>query len=236
MFSKKKETYTLSDLKKANNELYDLQKEIKREIKQKKNRVILDEFAKINFDLAYKSVRFQEMTSDDIRLELLLTSILKSTMIDAQEMLKKGTKYGLQLALHRAQTIIEDRQIGKSPFEVEEYRKFEENLWNITRLREFAYGTIERLKTKQDQITRSALQEVDSMMRVRYFDDIRVLEKDILRLENEAHQYDTLTVALRSEGTLENVVKKYIFNDKTEAEKLDKFEELLLEYTKRGGE
>lgn len=233
MFAKKKSDYTLSDLKKANNELFDLYKEIKREIKQKKDRVLWDDFAKINFDLPYKSVRFQEMDSDAIRLELLLTSLLKSTMIDAQEMLKKGTKYGLQLALHRVQTIIEDRQVGKSPYDVEEYRKFDEDLWNITRLREFAYGTIERLKVKQDQITRSALQENDSMMRVRYFDDIRVLEKDILRLENEAHQYDTLTAALRSEAGLKNVVQRYILNKKDDETEFKKFEALVLEYTKK---
>lgn len=233
MFAKKKSDYTLSDLKKANNELFDLYKEIKREIKQKKDRVLWDDFAKINFDLPYKSVRFQEMDSDAIRLELLLTSLLKSTMIDAQEMLKKGTKYGLQLALHRVQSIIEDRQVGKSPYDVEEYRKFDEDLWNITRLREFAYGTIERLKVKQDQITRSALQENDSMMRVRYFDDIRVLEKDILRLENEAHQYDTLTAALRSEAGLKNVVQRYILNKKDDETEFKKFEALVLEYTKK---
>lgn len=232
MFSKKKAECTLSDLKKANNELYDLHKELKREIKQKKDKILSEEFSKIDLDLDYKSVRFQAMQVEDIKLELLLTSLLKNTLMDAQEMLKKGTFYGMQLALHRAQTIIEDRQVGKSPLSVENYRKFDEDLWNITRLREFAYGAIERLKRKQDQITRSALKESDSMMRVRYFDDIRVLEKDILRLENEAHQYDTLTTALKSEDVLKHVVRQSNMDQK-ELPQLDQFEKLVLEYGKK---
>ncbi len=232
MFKRAKPEFTTSDLKKANNELYDLYKELKKEVKQKKDKIISEEFFKIDLDLDYKSVRISQMDTEDLKMELLLTSLIKSTLMDAQEMLKKGTNYGLQLALHRVQSLVADRQVGKSPYAIEDYRKFDEELWNITRLREFAYGQIERLKRKQDQITRSALQEVDSMMRVRYFDDIRVLEKDILRLENEAHQYDTLTTALHSDAVLKNIVKRYSLK-KDELPDMQKFENLVLQYDKK---
>ena len=112
---------------------------------------------------------------------------------------------------------------------MENYRLFESNLWNITKLRELAYGNIQRLKAKQDKITLEALKETDSMMRVRYFEDIRVLEKNILALENEAHQYDSYQVALQDEKVLKNILRKYSTNKKDEVSLIE-FEKTVNKY------
>ena len=125
--------------------------------------------------------------------------------------------------------MLEDRKVAKSPFLVENYRLFESNLWNITKLRELAYGNIQRLKAKQDKITLEALKETDSMMRVRYFEDIRVLEKNILALENEAHQYDSYQVALQDEKVLKNILRKYSTNKKDEVSLIE-FEKTVNKY------
>lgn len=122
-----------------------------------------------------------------------------------------------------------DRKLAKSPFLIKDYAKFEKDVWNIIKLRELAYGEICRLRQKQDNITRSALKEADPMLRVRYFEDIRVLEKDILRLENEAHGYDTVQAALHSEEVLKNVLQQYS-TSKKELVELNKFEEIVNKY------
>lgn len=206
--SKKNNELSLKDLKKVNDELEKLQKEIKKEIKSI-NRSLLDEFNGIDLSLDYKSTIFTELTPEQIEDELLLTSLIKKALIDVQELLKKGTEYGVKLAFDRIKTIHNDRQIVKSPFLIEGYREYESNIWNVVKLRELCYGEIEKLKAKQDNITLSALKEVDSMMRVRYFEDIKILEKDILRLENEAHQYNNEELAVRNEKVLKDILKKY---------------------------
>ena len=226
---KQKEHNDLSDLKKCNGDLLDLYKEIKKEAKANRSDIVLNALNEIDLDLDYKSVRMKELTPEEIDSEVLLSGLIKEALIDAQELLKKGTDYGVQLALNRAETMIADRKIAKSPFLVETYRNFDSNLWNIVKLRELAYGEILKLKKKQDDITRSALQESDSMMRVRYFEDIRVLEKDILRLENEAHRYDTYQTALHSEKVLKNVLKQYAI-PKEEQVPLIQFEEIIQKY------
>ena len=67
MLNKKKDSeYTLNDLKKANNELFDLLKEIKKEAKLNKNRMVLDVIDTIDLNLDYKSVLFQNLTQSDI--------------------------------------------------------------------------------------------------------------------------------------------------------------------------
>jgi len=230
MFNKKvKEHNDLGDLKRVNSEILDLYKEIRRYIKSNKNRLLLDQIEKIDLDLDYKSVVMQNLNGEQIDNEIKLSSMIKVALLDAQELFFKGTEYGVQLALNRVNNISLDRKIAKSPFLVEGYEKFDKELWNVIKLRELAYGEITRLKQKQDDITRTALNEVDPMMRVRYFEDIRVLEKDILRLENEAHGYDTVQTALHSEEVLKNVLRDYI-TDKKEKIELIKFENAVNQY------
>ena len=210
MLNKKKDSeYTINDLKKANNELFDLLKEIKKEAKINKNRMVLDVIDTIDLNLDYKSVLFQNLTPSDINDLMKLTNIMKSALFDSQELLRKGTEYGVKLSFDRVISLQKDRTINKSPFLVKNYYEFENNLWKVIKLRELAYGEITRLRKKQDEITKSALNEADPMMRVRYFEDIRVLENDILRLEKEAHEYDVVQTTLHSDEVLKNVLKEY---------------------------
>ncbi len=230
MFNKKnKEHSDLNDLKKANGTVIDLFKEIKKEAKANKNRIVSDALDKIDVDLDYRSVLMQQLTIEQIDNEIFLTSLIKNALEDTQELLKKGTDYGVQLSLSRLESMLIDRKLAKSPFLIKDYAKFEKDVWNIIKLRELAYGEICRLRQKQDNITRSALKEADPMLRVRYFEDIRVLEKDILRLENEAHGYDTVQAALHSEEVLKNVLQQYS-TSKKELVELNKFEEIVNKY------
>lgn len=230
MFNKKnKEHSDLNDLKKANGTVIDLFKEIKKEAKANKNRIVSDALDKIDIDLDYRSVLMQQLTIEQIDNEIFLTSLIKNALEDTQELLKKGTDYGVQLSLSRLESMLIDRKLAKSPFLIKDYAKFEKDVWNIIKLRELAYGEICRLRQKQDNITRSALKEADPMLRVRYFEDIRVLEKDILRLENEAHGYDTVQAALHSEEVLKNVLQQYS-TSKKELVELNKFEEIVNKY------
>ena len=230
MFNKKnKEHSDLNDLKKANGTVIDLFKEIKKEAKANKNRIVSDALDKIDVDLDYRSVLMQQLTIEQIDNEIFLTSLIKNALEDTQELLKKGTDYGVQLSLSRLESMLIDRKLAKSPFLIKDYAKFEKDVWNIIKLRELAYGEICRLRQKQDNITRSALKEAGPMLRVRYFEDIRVLEKDILRLENEAHGYDTVQAALHSEEVLKNVLQQYS-TSKKELVELNKFEEIVNKY------
>ena len=231
MLNKKKDSeYTLNDLKKANNELFDLLKEIKKEAKLNKNRIVLDVIDTIDLNLDYKSVLFQNLTPSDINDLMKLTNIMKSALFDSQELLRKGTEYGVKLSFDRVISLQKDRTINKSPFLVKNYYEFENNLWKVIKLRELAYGEITRLRKKQDEITKSALNEADPMMRVRYFEDIRVLENDILRLEKEAHEYDVVQTTLHSDEVLKNVLKEYS-SSKQELVKLETFEETVNKYS-----
>ncbi len=231
MLNKKKDSeYTLNDLKKANNELFDLLKEIKKEAKLNKNRMVLDVIDTIDLNLDYKSVLFQNLTPSDINDLMKLTNIMKSALFDSQELLRKGTEYGVKLSFDRVISLQKDRTINKSPFLVKNYYEFENNLWKVIKLRELAYGEITRLRKKQDEITKSALNEADPMMRVRYFEDIRVLENDILRLEKEAHEYDVVQTTLHSDEVLKNVLKEYS-SSKQELVKLETFEETVNKYS-----
>ena len=86
MLNKKKDSeYTLNDLKKANNELFDLLKEIKKEAKINRNRMVLDVIDTIDLNLDYKSVLFQNLTQSDINDLMKLTNIMKSALFDSQE-------------------------------------------------------------------------------------------------------------------------------------------------------
>ena len=228
MFNKKEQT-SIKDLKNANGEIETLIKEIKKEAKQNKQASIIDEINLLDFDIDYKSTVISSLTEEQIKDEINLTEQIKLALLDTQELLKKGTEYGVKLGLDRVNTMLEDRKVAKSPFLVENYRLFESNLWNITKLRELAYGNIQRLKAKQDKITLEALKETDSMMRVRYFEDIRVLEKNILALENEAHQYDSYQVALQDEKVLKNILRKYSTNKKDEVSLIE-FEKTVNKY------
>lgn len=228
MFNKKEQT-SIKDLKNANGEIETLIKEIKKEAKQNKQASIIDEINLLDFDIDYKSTLISSLTEEQIKDEINLTEQIKLALLDTQELLKKGTEYGVKLGLDRVNTMLEDRKVAKSPFLVENYRLFEYNLWNITKLRELAYGNIQRLKAKQDKITLEALKETDSMMRVRYFEDIRVLEKNILALENEAHQYDSYQVALQDEKVLKNILRKYSTNKKDEVSLIE-FEKTVNKY------
>lgn len=228
MFNKKEQT-SIKDLKNANGEIETLIKEIKKEAKQNKQASIIDEINLLDFDIDYKSTLISSLTEEQIKDEINLTEQIKLALLDTQELLKKGTEYGVKLGLDRVNTMLEDRKVAKSPFLVENYRLFESNLWNITKLRELAYGNIQRLKAKQDKITLEALKETDSMMRVRYFEDIRVLEKNILVLENEAHQYDSYQVALQDEKVLKNILRKYSTNKKDEVSLIE-FEKTVNKY------
>ena len=228
MFNKKEQT-SIKDLKNANGEIETLIKEIKKEAKQNKQTSIIDEINLLDFDIDYNSTLISSLTEEQIKDEISLTEQIKLALLDTQELLKKGTEYGVKLGLDRVNTMLEDRKVAKSPFLVENYRLFESNLWNITKLRELAYGNIQRLKAKQDKITLEALKETDSMMRVRYFEDIRVLEKNILALENEAHQYDSYQVALQDEKVLKNILRKYSTNKKDEVSLIE-FEKTVNKY------
>lgn len=228
MFNKKEQT-SIKDLKNANGEIETLIKEIKKEAKQNKQTSIIDEINLLDFNIDYKSTLISSLTEEQIKDEISLTEQIKLALLDTQELLKKGTEYGVKLGLDRVNTMLEDRKVAKSPFLVENYRLFESNLWNITKLRELAYGNIQRLKAKQDKITLEALKETDSMMRVRYFEDIRVLEKNILALENEAHQYDSYQVALQDEKVLKNILRKYSTNKKDEVSLIE-FEKTVNKY------
>lgn len=228
MFNKKEQT-SIKDLKNANGEIETLIKEIKKEAKQNKQVSIIDEINLLDFDIDYKSTLISSLTEEQIKDEINLTEQIKLALLDTQELLKKGTEYGVKLGLDRVNTMLEDRKVAKSPFLVENYRLFESNLWNITKLRELAYGNIQRLKAKQDKITLEALKETDSMMRVRYFEDIRVLEKNILALENEAHQYDSYQVALQDEKVLKNILRKYSTNKNDEVSLIE-FEKTVNKY------
>lgn len=231
MLNKKKDSeYTINDLKKANNELFDLLKEIKKEAKINRNRMVLDVIDTLDLNLDYKSVLFQNLTPSDINDLMKLTNIMKSALFDSQELLRKGTEYGVKLSFDRVISLQKDRTINKSPFLVKNYYEFENNLWKIIKLRELAYGEITRLRKKQDEITKSALNEADPMMRVRYFEDIRVLENDILRLEKEAHEYDVVQTTLHSDEVLKNVLKEYS-SSKQELVKLETFEETVNKYS-----
>lgn len=231
MLNKKKDSdYTINDLKKANSELFDLLKEIKKEAKINKNRMVLDVIDTIDLNLDYKSVLFQNLTPSDINDLMKLTNIMKSALFDSQELLRKGTEYGVKLSFDRVISLQKDRTINKSPFLVKNYYEFENNLWKVIKLRELAYGEITRLRKKQDEITKSALNEADPMMRVRYFEDIRVLENDILRLEKEAHEYDVVQTTLHSDEVLKNVLKEYS-SSKQELVKLETFEETVNKYS-----
>lgn len=231
MLNKKKDSeYTLNDLKKANNELFDLLKEIKKEAKLNKNRMVLDVIDTFDLNLDYKSVLFQNLTQSDINDLMKLTNIMKIALFDSQELLRKGTEYGVKLSFDRVISLQKDRTINKSPFLVKNYYEFENNLWKVIKLRELAYGEITRLRKKQDEITKSALNEADPMMRVRYFEDIRVLENDILRLEKEAHEYDVVQTTLHSDEVLKNVLKEYS-SSKQELVKLETFEETVNKYS-----
>ena len=196
---------------------------------KKEQTSIIDEINLLDFDIDYKSTLISSLTEEQIKDEISLTEQIKLALLDTQELLKKGTEYGVKLGLDRVNTMLEDRKVAKSPFLVENYRLFESNLWNITKLRELAYGNIQRLKAKQDKITLEALKETDSMMRVRYFEDIRVLEKNILALENEAHQYDSYQVALQDEKVLKNILRKYSTNKKDEVSLIE-FEKTVNKY------
>lgn len=231
MLNKKKDSeYTINDLKKANNELFDLLKEIKKEAKINRNRMVLDVIDTIDLNLDYKSVLFQNLTPSDINDLMKLTNIMKTALFDSQELLRKGTEYGVKLSFDRVISLQKDRTINKSPFLVKNYYEFENNLWKVIKLRELAYGEITRLRKKQDEITKSALNEADPMMRVRYFEDIRVLENDILRLEKEAHEYDVVQTTLHSDEVLKNVLKEYS-SSKQELVKLETFEETVNKYS-----
>ena len=231
MLNKKKDSeYTINDLKKANNELFDLLKEIKKEAKISRNRMVLDVIDTIDLNLDYKSVLFQNLTPSDINDLMKLTNIMKSALFDSQELLRKGTEYGVKLSFDRVISLQKDSKINKSPFLVKNYYEFENNLWKVIKLRELAYGEITRLRKKQDEITKSALNEADPMMRVRYFEDIRVLENDILRLEKEAHEYDVVQTTLHSDEVLKNVLKEYS-SSKQELVKLETFEETVNKYS-----
>lgn len=231
MLNKKKDSeYTINDLKKANNELFDLLKEIKKEAKINRNRMVLDVIDNLDLNLDYKSVLFQNLTPSDINDLMKLTNIMKSALFDSQELLRKGTEYGVKLSFDRVISLQKDRTINKSPFLVKNYYEFENNLWKVIKLRELAYGEITRLRKKQDEITKSALNEADPMMRVRYFEDIRVLENDILRLEKEAHEYDVVQTTLHSDEVLKNVLKEYS-SSKQELVKLETFEETVNKYS-----
>lgn len=231
MLNKKKDSeYTINDLKKANNELFDLLKEIKKEAKINRNRMVLDVIDTLDLNLDYKSVLFQNLTPSDINDLMKLTNIMKSALFDSQELLRKGTEYGVKLSFDRVISLQKDRTINKSPFLVKNYYEFENNLWKVIKLRELAYGEITRLRKKQDEITKTALNEADPMMRVRYFEDIRVLENDILRLEKEAHEYDVVQTTLHSDEVLKNVLKEYS-SSKQELVKLETFEETVNKYS-----
>ncbi len=233
MFKKKtKEHFTFQDIKKVNSELVALYKELKKEAKGKKDNTALEALAKLDFDIDYKSVLYSSLSENEIDDIYNLTSLMKNALFDAQELMRKGTSYGVSLALNRVEGMLKDRRVGKSPLFVKTYQEFEEGLFTIIKLRELAYGEINALKDKEDQITKTALTEKDPTMRIRYFEDMKVIEKDILRLENEAHSYDTMQMVLHNEETLKKVFKEYQVKD-SEVAALEDFENIVTKYERR---
>lgn len=233
MFKKKtKDHFTFQDIKKVNSELVALYKELKKEAKGKKDNTALEALAKLNFDIDYKSVLYSSLSENEIDDIYNLTSLMKNALFDAQELMRKGTSYGVSLALNRVEGMLKDRRVGKSPLFVKTYQEFEEGLFTIIKLRELAYGEINALKDKEDQITKTALTEKDPTMRIRYFEDMKVIEKDILRLENEAHSYDTMQMVLHNEETLKKVFKEYQVKD-SEVAALEDFENIVTKYERR---
>lgn len=233
MFKKKtKEHFTFQDIKKVNSELVALYKELKKEAKGKKDNTALEALAKLDFDIDYKSVLYSSLSENEIDDIYNLTLLMKNALFDAQELMRKGTSYGVSLALNRVEGMLKDRRVGKSPLFVKTYQEFEEGLFTIIKLRELAYGEINALKDKEDQITKTALTEKDPTMRIRYFEDMKVIEKDILRLENEAHSYDTMQMVLHNEETLKKVFKEYQVKD-SEVSALEDFENIVTKYERR---
>ena len=233
MFKKKtKEHFTFQDIKKINSELVALYKELKKEAKGKKDNTALEALAKLDFDIDYKSVLYSSLSENEIDDIYNLTLLMKNALFDAQELMRKGTSYGVSLALNRVEGMLKDRRVGKSPLFVKTYQEFEEGLFTIIKLRELAYGEINALKDKEDQITKTALTEKDPTMRIRYFEDMKVIEKDILRLENEAHSYDTMQMVLHNEETLKKVFKEYQVKD-SEVAALEDFENIVTKYERR---
>ena len=233
MFKKKtKEHFTFQDIKKVNSELVALYKELKKEAKGKKDNTALEALAKLDFDIDYKSVLYSSLSENEIDDIYNLTLLMKNALFDAQELMRKGTSYGVSLALNRVEGMLKDRRVGKSPLFVKTYQEFEEGLFTIIKLRELAYGEINALKDKEDQITKTALTEKDPTMRIRYFEDMKLIEKDILRLENEAHSYDTMQMVLHNEETLKKVFKEYQVKD-SEVAALEDFENIVTKYERR---
>ena len=233
MFKKKtKEHFTFQDIKKVNSELIALYKELKKEAKGKKDNTALEALAKLDFDIDYKSVLYSSLSENEIDDIYNLTLLMKNALFDAQELMRKGTSYGVSLALNRVEGMLKDRRVGKSPLFVKTYQEFEEGLFTIIKLRELAYGEINALKDKEDQITKTALTEKDPTMRIRYFEDMKVIEKDILRLENEAHSYNTIQTVLHNEETLKKVFKEYQVKD-SEVAALEDFENIVTKYERR---
>ena len=233
MFKKKtKEHFTFQDIKKVNSELVALYKELKKEAKGKKDNTALEALVKLDFDIDYKSVLYSSLSENEIDDIYNLTLLMKNALFDAQELMRKGTSYGVSLALNRVEGMLKDRRVGKSPLFVKTYQEFEEGLFTIIKLRELAYGEINALKDKEDQITKTALTEKDPTMRIRYFEDMKVIEKDILRLENEAHSYDTMQMVLHNEETLKKVFKEYQVKD-SEVAALEDFENIVTKYERR---
>lgn len=233
MFKKKtKEHFTFQDIKKVNSELVALYKELKKEAKGKKDNTALEALTKLDFDIDYKSVLYSSLSENEIDDIYNLTLLMKNALFDAQELMRKGTSYGVSLALNRVEGMLKDRRVGKSPLFVKTYQEFEEGLFTIIKLRELAYGEINALKDKEDQITKTALTEKDPTMRIRYFEDMKVIEKDILRLENEAHSYDTMQMVLHNEETLKKVFKEYQVKD-SEVAALEDFENIVTKYERR---
>lgn len=220
----------INDIKQINNEILTLYKEIRKEAKNFKNKNILYLFDIIDLNLDYKSVLFQNLNTDGLNDLYRLSEIIKQALFDTQELLKKGTEYGIKLSLDRISALQKDRTLVKSPYLIKGYYDFENNLWNIIKLRELTYGEIIRLRKKQDEITKAALNEIDPMMRVRYFEDIRVLENDILRLEKEAHSYDVIQTTLHNEKSLKSIVKHYA-TQKDELLQLETFEKLVNKFS-----
>ena len=233
MFKKKnKDHKTISDIKKINQELILLQKEIKKELKGIDDDITKETLNSLDFVLDYKSIRFQSFSDYDLDDIYFLTELIKTALLDCQELIQKGTTYGITLSLNRIKGFLEDRKTGKSPLLDESYRKFEEGLFLIIKLRECAYGEIKKLKEQLDKVTKTALQEKDSTMRIRYFEDMKVIENNILRLENEAHHYDTMQTVLQNQDTLKKVYKEYHVS-KDQISTLGDFENAVIKYEKR---
>lgn len=233
LFQKKKEStsVTLADFKKANGEVRDLLKEIKNEAKGCKNTSVLEALKNIHLEYDYKAIRMNDVKEEDLKNLVYLTQLIKEALLDTQELLRKGTAYGVVLALHRVKEMETDRSIGKSQFLIPSFQKFESNYWGIVKLREFAYGEIERLRTKQDTITKTALNEKDPSMRVRYFDDIHAIDKDILRLEKDARNYDAYQATLHSEEVLKEVLRD-TYASPSEVVDIEKLEKAIALYQK----